>query len=182
MSGSMPDDDLVVMSENALAEARSAGDEDVEEERPAIDGHGDLEALRDAFVEAFNARDLEALLALIADDVDCPDLPGDGGRPALAEEICDVWERSPVAILTRARLDEVPCAVGWLPDEGGRWSRAALVVLDGEDSTLTLVGVPDDADALDRADAEDPTGEELEEWCDWGEWDSGAETPPAPRR
>lgn len=43
----------------------------------------DLEALRNAFVEAFNARDLETILELVADDVETPDIPGRGiRRPA----------------------------------------------------------------------------------------------------
>jgi hypothetical protein len=35
---------------------------------PDFDG-ADLEALRDAFVEAYNARDLEAVLELVSDEV-----------------------------------------------------------------------------------------------------------------
>ncbi|MGH3664980.1 MAG: hypothetical protein ACRDU8_02610 [Egibacteraceae bacterium] len=136
----------------------------------------DLESLRDEFIDGFNARDLEALLGLVHADVECPDIAGDGVA-VLAEELESIWERSPGAILTRAFLDDTPCAVAWLPDEDGCWTRAALVCFDVGEGLLNLVAVPDDPDALDRAEAEDPTGEELEEWSDWSEWDSGAETP-----
>ena len=140
----------------------------------------DLESLRDEFIDAFNGRDLDALLAVVAPDVECPDIAGEGAT-ALAEEIEAIWERSPGALLTRALLDGIPCAVAWLPDEDGCWSRAALVCFDREGSLLSLVAVPDDADALDRAEADDPTGEELDEWQDWAEWDRGEATEPQDR-
>lgn len=136
--------------------------------------------LRDAFIDTFNGRDLEALLALMIDDVDCPDAPGDGVG-ALAEQLEAIWERSPAAVLTPAVLDDQPCAVAWLPDEDGCWSRAALVCFDAADGQLTLVAVPDDADALERAEAAGPVGAELEEWLDWAEWEHGEETVARPR-
>ena len=145
-----------------------------------LDGVADLETLRDEFVEAFNARDLEALLSLARPDVECPDIHGDGVE-ALSEEVSAIWERSPSALLTRGFLDDEPCAVAWLPDEEGCWSRAALVSFAGDDGLLSVVSLPDDADALDRAEAEDPDGEEQEEGADWAEWDSGTATEPRSR-
>ena len=41
---------------------------------------------------------------------------------------------------------------------------------------LTVVTMPEDADALDRAEASEPTAEQLDEWADWAEWDRGEET------
>lgn len=135
----------------------------------------DLESLRDAFVDAFNARDLDEILTLVSRDVECPDIAGDG-RPVLAEELESIWERSPGAFLTRAFLDSAPCAVAWMPDEDGCWVRAALVTLASDEGLISVVALPDDIDALERAEADDPTGEELEEWSDWTEWDRGEET------
>jgi ketosteroid isomerase-like protein len=43
-------------------------DDDLE---PDLDD-ADLETLRDAFVEAYNARDLEAILQLVSEDVETP--------------------------------------------------------------------------------------------------------------
>ena len=149
-------------------------------DRPLPDGASDLEALRDEFVEAFNARDLDALVSLARADVECPDIHGDGVA-ALSEEISAIWERSPAALLTRAFLDDEPCAVAWLPDEEGCWSRAAMVCFAGDDGLLSVVSLPDDADALDRADAEDPEGEEQQEGTDWAEWESGEATQPRNR-
>lgn len=156
-------------------------DLDAEATRDPLDGPAaDLETLRDEFVDAFNARDMEALLGLVHDDIECPDIRGDG-VDALAEEISAIWERSPTALLTRAFLDDVPCAVAWLPDEDACWSRAALVTFDHEQGLLSVVSLPDDADALDRAEAETPDDDDHEEGADWVEWDSGGENDPKPR-
>jgi hypothetical protein len=163
-----------------LVSATDIALDDEQEARPRPDGVADLETLRDEFVDAFNARDLDALIALARPDVECPDIHGDGVA-ALAEEVSAIWERSPAALLTRGFLDDDPCAVAWLPDEEGCWSRAALVSFVGDDGLLSVVSLPDDADALDRAEAEDPDGEEQEEGADWAEWDSGAATEPRSR-
>jgi hypothetical protein len=144
-------------------------------------GDGDLETLRDAFVEAFNARDLDGILTLVRADIECPDIRDGDGVGALSEELEAIWERSPGAILTRAFLDDQPVAVGWLPDQDGCWCRAAVVCFDAADGLLCLVEMPDDADALDRVETEEPTGEELDEWSDWAEWDRGEETLPGER-
>ena len=151
------------------------GDVDIDDEPAAAllpDGAVDLETLRDEFVDAFNARDLDTLVSLARDDVECPDIHGDG-IAALSEEISAIWERSPAAILTRGFLDDEPCALAWLPDEEGCWSRAALVCFAGDDGLLSVVSLPDDTDALDRAEGEDPAGEEQEEGTNWGEWTDG---------
>ena len=155
-------------------------DDEDRQARPRSEGTADRETLRDEFVDAFNARDLDALISLARPDVECPDIHGDGVA-ALADEVGAIWERSPAALLTRGFLDDEPCAVAWLPDEEGCWSRAALVTFDDDDGLLSVVSLPDDADALDRAEAEDPSGEEQEEGVDWVEWDSGTATEPRDR-
>lgn len=167
-----------------LEEGLRVVQEDEALENDPVDGvpaDGELESLRDAFVEGFNARDLDAVFAVVAADVECPDLHGSSAAE-LAEELLAIWERSPGAILTRGLLDEVPCAVAWLPGEEGGWFRAALVCLDAEDGLLSLVEMPDDADALDRAEADDPSGEEPEEGVAWVEWEAGEESPATARR
>ncbi len=171
---------MTVTPEDGLRLVETLDAED--DERPASDPvvADELETLRDEFVDAFNARDLDGLLALVRADVECPDING-AGAPALAEELEGIWERSPGAILTRGFLDGTPCALAWLPDEDGCWSRAALVCFDNDGGLLSLVEIPDDADALERAEAEDPDGEEQEEGVDWGEWDRGEPTVPKPR-
>jgi hypothetical protein len=172
------DDGLRVVSDTDSARDTAAAEDGWV--TPELDGDSDLESLRDEFVDAFNSRDLEVLLTLVAPDVETPEIAGDGAA-VFAEELEAIWERSPGAILTRAFLDGSPCAVAWLPDEDGCWSRAALVCFAEESSLLTVVAVPDDADALDRAEAPEPTGLELEEWSDWSEWDRGEATDAPPR-
>lgn len=146
----------------------------------------DLESLRDEFVDAFNARDLEAVLALVRADVECSDRGVSDAR-GLGDELSAIWARSPGALLTRGFLDAEPCAVAWLPDEDGCWTRAALVRL-GLDGTQTdrplidAVALPDDPDSLERAEADDPDGEELDEGAAWSEWDAGEDPAPHPRR
>ncbi|MBA2529829.1 MAG: hypothetical protein H0V19_07715 [Euzebyales bacterium] len=176
MSQPQMEDGLHVFDLNA-AESEP---QDREQRRWSAADASDLESLRDEFVDGFNARDIEALLGIVSADVECPDMAADGAS-AFAEELEAIWERSPGAILTRAFLDEMPCAVAWRPDEDGCWFRAALVTFDDHDGLLSVVAMPDDADGLDRSEAEDPTGEELEEWSDWAEWDRGEETVAPPR-
>jgi hypothetical protein len=170
---------MTVAPEEGLRLVETLDDEPEDEgAEPLATGDADVETLRDEFVDAFNARDLDTILGLARADIECPDIHGDGIE-ALSEEVSAIWERSPAAILTRAFLEGEPCAVGWLPDEEGGWSRAALVCFAGDDGLLSVVSLPDDADALDRAEAEDPAGEEQEEGSDWTEWDSGTAAEPA---
>lgn len=135
-----------------------------------------LESLRDAFVEGFNSRDLEVILGAVREDVECPDASDGDGAESLASELSSIWERSPEAFLTRAFVGDEPIAVAWRPDEDGRWTRVAMVCFDEADGLLSLVALPDDIDALERAEVEDPTEAQLDEWADWAEWDRGEET------
>jgi hypothetical protein len=172
---------MTVTPEDGLRLVDSIEPDEDREAPPRLErGSDELEALRDEFVDAFNARDLEAVLALASADIECPDIHGDGAA-SLAEELDAIWRRSPGAILTRAFLDGSPCGMAWLPDEDGCWARAALVCFDCADGLLSLVEIPDDVDALERAEADDPVGEELEEGTDWAEWDSGEATVARPR-
>lgn len=160
------DDDVIDLDE-VHAEERTWADADAD---------GELESLRAAFVDAFNSRDIDEIATIVAADVEVPDLPGEDGMPALADELERMWRNAPVLLLTRAFLDGAPCAVAWLPDEEDCWSRVALVCFEHEGDKLTLVAVPDDVDALERADAEAPDGDELDEWSDWTEWETGEES------
>lgn len=138
---------------------------------PDLDG-ADLETLRSAFVEAFNARDLDRVLDLVAEDAELPDTVGEGPE-ALTDELRGIWERSPAVVLTDARVADTPTAVAWLPDERGHWTRVALVCLDGDDGQLTVIELPDDAEALRTAITDDPMGDIIDEELDWASWDEG---------
>lgn len=129
----------------------------------------DLESLRDAFIEAFNARDLETILDIVAEDVEIPDLLGEG-RGDLSDELESLWEDFPGVILTRASVDDSPSAVAWLPTDDG-WSRWLLFTFDDDQGLLTVVEMPDDPDDLERAVAESPEDEPPDEEVTWPEWD-----------
>ena len=130
----------------------------------------DLETLRDAFVEAFNARDLEAILDLVADDVETPDLLGEG-RDALSEELEAMWEDFPGMTLTRAVVDGRPSAMAWRPDDDASWSPSMLFTFDDDRGVLVLVEIADDPDELERAVADDLEDEPPDEEVTWPGWD-----------
>lgn len=132
----------------------------------------ELESLRSEFVTAFNARDLDALTVLVHPEVECPDRRA-AGVEELAQELTLIWDRSPGAVLTDALLDGTPCAVAWVTGEDGCWCRAALVCFDAEDGLLRLFELPDDPDALDRAEADLPDADEPDQGLAWVEWDTG---------
>ncbi|MFP5309984.1 MAG: hypothetical protein ACLGIR_10465 [Actinomycetes bacterium] len=134
----------------------------------------------DAFAEAFNARDVDAVLEVVAEDVEAPGLGDDvEGLPAALDSL---WERRPTGLLTRGDLDGVPVLVLWemADDPAGRtepggWWRVGLVHGDDVvDGTLGVVEVSDDASALDAVEVEAPDGD-LEEGARWREWESGEE-------
>ena len=137
---------------------------------PRVDDRAEhvAESLRDAFVDAFNARDVDGALAVTAPDVECAESAGDG-TAALSAFLVGVWERHPGVVLTAGELDGEACAVAWLPDEDGCWSRAALVTLAVADGLLDVIALPDDVDGLDRVLAVEPAGDELDDWLGWAE-------------
>ncbi|QBI19436.1 hypothetical protein ER308_07630 [Egibacter rhizosphaerae] len=151
------EDDLWVRPD-AAAETEMS---DWDSATPRVDAT--LNALRDDFVDAFNDRDLDAVQGLCRADVECPDLPGDGFE-VLADELTAVWERSPGVVLTRAVLDDELCAMAWLPDDEGRWSRAAVVRFVAAGDLLALVTVSDDVGALPLATATTPEGTDPLAW------------------
>lgn len=130
----------------------------------------DLEALRDAFVEAFNARDLDLIAEIVDADVEVPDLPGHG-LDALRDELERLWLGSPGIILTRAVLDGSPVAVSWMPDDEGGWWRSGLYTFDEDGGVLVVVEMPDDPALLDEALADTPEDEPPDEEVSWPEWD-----------
>ncbi len=170
-----PSDGLVVVPENVL-ENTDPDDDDPEDGDPgnglAIDS--DLESLRDELIDAFNARDLDLVLDLVADDVELPHVTGDG-PDVLAEELEAIWERSPSAMLTRAFFEGRPCAVAWILDDDAGWDRATLLCFDADDGLITLLEMADDPEALAEVVCEEPDGDEAEEGSTWVEWDAGEE-------
>jgi hypothetical protein len=127
----------------------------------------------DAFAEAFNARDLDALLEVVAADGEAPGLLG-GDRESLAEAVEGLWHRRPTCCVTRGRVDEVVVGVLWEHDGAAWWPLATVHVADlDDDGMVGVLEFSDDAALLDEVEAESPDGD-LEEGSRWSEWDEGA--------
>lgn len=138
-------------------------------------GGGDLESLRDALVDAFNARDLDGVVGLAADDVELPDLHGDGVDD-LEREIIDLWDRRPGLLLTRAHTEEgEPVAAVWIRNEERGWSCVALMCLSEEDGELTVLEIIDDVATMDSVSAEPPDDADVEEGGEFEQWTDGSD-------
>lgn len=128
----------------------------------------------DAIAEAFNARDLDALLDVVAADGEAPGLLG-GDRESMAEALEGLWHRRPTCSITRGRVDEVVVGVLWEHDGGSWWPLATVHVNDLDDDGLVgVLEFSDDASLLDEVDAEGPD-QDLEEGARWAEWEEGAD-------
>jgi hypothetical protein len=128
----------------------------------------------DELVAAFNARDLEDLVALVATDGEAPGLLG-YDRANLPEAVTDLWHRRPTVVVTRGELaeDGGPCGVLWEHD-GSDWWRLALVSVDDiRDGCVGVLEFADDPDLVERVVTEKPD-EELVEGARWQEWDEGS--------
>lgn len=139
-----------------------------------LDGHGDAEVVDcvDAFTEAYNARDLEALLELMSEDGEMPGLGNDLDN--LPEAVEDLWERRPSTMLTRAALDAQVLAVMWeLGDAGQWWQVATLHFDDCRDGQIGVVEFSDDPAILEEVQTVAPDAD-LDEGSRWEEWTDGA--------
>jgi hypothetical protein len=127
----------------------------------------------DAAADAFNARDLEGLLDVIAADGETPGLLG-YDRDNLGQAIESLWQRRPSCCVTRGRVDQAHVGVLWEHD-GTDWWRAAVVHVDDVvDGQIGVLEFSEDGDLLERVECEAPEGD-LDEGARWVEWDEGAE-------
>lgn len=130
----------------------------------SLDG-SDLESLRDAFVEAFNGRDLDGVLELLADDVDLA-AEDSQGTHAVANALTSMWDRSPEVVLTVASLNDQPAAVAWIRGDG-EWARATVVTFDGGNGLIELLEFVEDPADVEAAVTDGPAPDEVEEEFDW---------------
>lgn len=139
---------------------------------PPIHPDESLSDALDAFLEAFNARDLDTLLDTVAEDVEVPGLGYDRDNfPAALESL---WERRPSVLLTRGRLDDERCvAVVWELGTDGWWRVGVVHVDDPVDGRLGVVEFNDDPAVLEQVVTDPPDGD-LEEGARWEEWEEGA--------
>lgn len=127
----------------------------------------------DALAEAFNARDLDALLDVVAADGEAPGLLG-GDRENLPEALEDLWTRRPSACLTRGAVDDVDVGVLWEHDGTTWWRLAVVHVDDVRDGRVGVVEFSDDTALIEQVVGEAPE-DDLEEGARWAEWAEGAD-------
>ncbi|MTV24560.1 hypothetical protein FTX61_03885 [Nitriliruptoraceae bacterium ZYF776] len=138
-----------------------------------VEDHDDavLEAY-EALVEAFNDRDLDALLEVVASDGEAPGLLG-WDRDNLADAIADLWTRRPTVQLGRATGGEGPGAILWEHDGTSWWRVAAVSVDDVVDGRVGVLEFADDPGLLETLDGPTPEDDPAE-GTRWQEWEEGA--------
>lgn len=148
-------------------------DYDSDEDADIHGARSGLAGVLDTFAEAFNARDLDTLVELCAEDCETPGLATDLSELSMAFE--DLWERRPSCLLTRGELAGQPVGVVWELGETEAWRELAAVhvALDDEES-VGVIEFADDPVELDRIEIDPPDGD-LEEGTRWIEWEEGAE-------
>lgn len=140
------------------------------EETEAEGSSGQAEDAVESFNEAFNARDLEGCLEVLADDVEAPGLGND--RDNLSEALEDLWDRRPTCVLTRGTDGDRCVSVLWEVVDAA-WVAVAPVFFDdcGE-GLIGMIELADDPGALERIRATAPEAE-FEEGATWQEWETG---------
>jgi hypothetical protein len=140
------------------------------------EGRGETDVI-DELVAAFNARDLEDLLALVANDGEAPGLLG-YDRDNLPEAVTDLWHRRPTVLVTRGELaeDGGPCGVLWEHDGSAWWRLAVVSVDDVRDGCVGVLEFADDPNLVEMVATETPD-EELVEGARWEEWEEGGTGP-----
>jgi hypothetical protein len=127
----------------------------------------------DAVAEAFNARDLDALLEVVAGDGEAPGLLG-GDRDNLPDALEDLWTRRPSACLTRGAVGDGDVGVLWEHDGTSWWRLAVVHVDDVRDGRIGVLEFSDDTALLEQVECEAPD-DDLEEGARWEEWADGAD-------
>jgi hypothetical protein len=127
----------------------------------------------DAAADAFNARDLDALMDVMALDGETPGLLG-YDRDNFGEAVEDLWQRRPTCCVTRGRVDQEHVGVLWEHDGADWWRVAVVHVDDVADGRIGVLEFSEDGDLLERVLCDAPD-DELDEGARWVEWDEGAE-------
>ena len=124
------------------------------------------------FVERFNARDVDGLEELLADDAEA-DLLSARGRDDLVEGLMELWERYPSLLLTRGEVDDEPVAAAWVADtEREDFDLVGVLRFEWDDGADHVARI-DLVEAPEGAVLERPDPSELPEWADWRIVDEG---------
>ncbi|MBW3662623.1 MAG: hypothetical protein KY469_05935 [Actinobacteria bacterium] len=151
-----------------LEEDQPLAEDEITEHEPSLD-----DAVL-AFIDCFNARDLDGLCELLRRDAEVPGLGND--VPNFQSAVDALWSRSPTCMLTPGRLEEREVAVMW-ESADGRWWKVATLLFSGEnDGRLGLVELVEDPEAFDGVVTDEPE-REFDEGSRWEEWEEGAADP-----
>ncbi|MDP8957885.1 MAG: hypothetical protein M3N51_01500 [Actinomycetota bacterium] len=128
-----------------------------------------------AFIDYFNARDLEGVTELLSEEVSSDFFDASTSEDML-EGMSDFLLRHPTVVLTRGELGQEPVVVAWAADledeEYHSLGYFTFTFTDGEDGAsidhISYVDRPDDTGELL---AEQPEPDEIAEWEDWNDWD-----------
>lgn len=148
------------------------GDDELDwDARQEVHPDPDRSVCVDALAEAFNARDLDALLDLVTPDCETPGLANDLDDFALAME--DLWLRRPTCLVTRGEHGDDVIGVLWELADAGRWWRVASVhVEDVADGLAGVIEFSDDPFLVEEIAADEPDLD-LEQGSRWAEWEDG---------
>ncbi|MGH9168523.1 MAG: hypothetical protein ACRD02_11935 [Acidimicrobiia bacterium] len=133
------------------------------------------ENILEAFIDYFNARDLEGFQELFSNDVSS-DFFGGSGVETVLEGMGDFFLRQPTVLATRGDLGEEAVVVTWMADgETDEYRMLGYLAFsfhrreEGDViEHITHVDQPDDSGELL---AEEPEPDEIAEWEDWSAWD-----------
>lgn len=130
---------------------------------PATDAEG--ESVVDEFIDYFNARDLDGMASLLAEDVQAELIHVNGSAAAVIEGIEDLFLREPSVVLTRGELGSEPVAAVWHPT-GDRYVAVGLLAFAFTEGEVAAIERIELIDQLDQEDLllEEPEGSELAEW------------------
>ncbi|GGI02638.1 hypothetical protein [Egicoccus halophilus] len=173
-AGAPPDDERGTVAEDEFGFHVDDPDGELFEDelRPGVPDDSALEAL-EQLAEAFNARDLDGVLEVVARDGEAPGLLG-WDRDNLPDAVEDLWTRRPSALLTRGSTTEGDVGVLWEHD-GAQWWRLAVVhVADVQEGCVGVLEFSEDTALLEQVECEVPDGE-FEEGARWSEWSEGAD-------
>jgi hypothetical protein len=132
-----------------------------EDVRPAGTGVDDFV---DEFVEFFNARDLEGLAGMLAEDVDAELVHALGSVGAI-EGLEELFVREPLVILTRGEVGQEPIAAVWHPSDSG-YAGVGYLVFDFDDAEPPAISRIDYVDEIDDEGllVEEPDELSADEW------------------
>jgi hypothetical protein len=148
-------------------------EEGIDGDDPDVVAETDTDVV-DALAEAFNARDLDALLDVVATDGEAPGLLG-GDRDHLPDAVESLWHRRLTCCLTRGRVADQVVGVLWEHDGAEWWALATVHISDvDDDGVVGVLEFSDDPALLEEVEGDGPD-DDLEEGSRWEEWEDGAD-------